>query len=331
VTALIGHGEAEAAFRAALKQGRIHHAWLLTGPRGLGKASFAEAAALRMLAEAAGPPIDTAGLSVPPGHPIARLAAAGSHPDLRRLTRLPREGAKANELARSITVAQVRGLQAMFATTPSLSSARAVIIDAADDLERSGANALLKNLEEPPAGTVFFLISHAPGRLLPTIRSRCRLLRFAPLGADEMRRALAAAIPGGEEGELGALARAGKGSPGQALRFAGLRIGELDGLADQLLTRGDPANTIRSRLAVMLGTKPAQERYEAFLERAPAQLASAARNRSGAALAETLALWEKARALADSARALSLDPQAVVFELAGLLASAALDPRPDHG
>ena len=109
-----------------------------------------------------------------------------SHPDFKLLERLPK--ANSEELARSITVDQVRGLQPLFATTPSLSPRRVVLIDAIDDLERSAANALLKNLEEPPAGTIFLLVSHAPGRLLPTIRSRCRLLRFDPLDDDDRPR-----------------------------------------------------------------------------------------------------------------------------------------------
>ena len=129
-----------------------------------------------MLADAAGPPVDAPGLDVPDDHPAARLVAAGSHPDLMRLERLARDGG--TELARSINVDQVRGLQRLFATTPSMSPWRAVVIDAIDDLERGGANALLKNLEEPPPNTVFLLVSHAPERLLPTIRSRCRLLRL---------------------------------------------------------------------------------------------------------------------------------------------------------
>lgn len=150
---LFGHGEAIAAFRAALDSGRLHHAWLLAGPEGVGKAVFADKAALRVLAEGAGMTAGAPGLDVPDDHPVAHLAAAGSHPDLMRLERLVKEGG--TELARSITIDQVRGLQRLFATTPSLSPWRAVVIDALDDLERNAANALLKNLEEPPPHTVF--------------------------------------------------------------------------------------------------------------------------------------------------------------------------------
>src|SRR3546814_674955 len=143
----------------------LHHAWLITGPMGVGKALFAEKAALRMLAEGAGPPVDRPGLDVPDDHPTARLVEARSHPDLMRLERLAKNGG--DELARSITIDQVRGLQRLFSTTPSMSPRRAVIIDSVDDLERGGANALLKNLEEPPPTSLFLPVSHAPQRLFP--------------------------------------------------------------------------------------------------------------------------------------------------------------------
>ena len=160
MTPLYGHDAAVEAFRAGMDSGRLHHAWLVTGPEGIGKALFADKAALRVLADAAGPPVDLAGLDVPDEHRIARLVAAGSHPDLMRLERLTKEGG--TELVRSIRIDQVRQLQRLFATTPSMSLWRAVVIDSVDDLEPQASNALLKNLEEPPANTVFLLVSHAP-------------------------------------------------------------------------------------------------------------------------------------------------------------------------
>ncbi len=179
----VGNDAAQAAFAAALGGAKLHHAWLIAGPEGVGKASFARAAATRLLARASGAGALPPGLAVPEDHPTAKLMAAGSHPDFRVMARLPKDAEKPDQdLARSITIAQVRTLQPMFATAPAMGPARVVLIDAIDDLERGGANALLKNLEEPPAGTVFLLVSHAPGRLLPTIRSRCRLLRFRAIG-----------------------------------------------------------------------------------------------------------------------------------------------------
>jgi DNA polymerase-3 subunit delta' len=165
---------------------------------------------------------------VPAGHPAAHLAAAGSHPDLMRLERLVRENSTTGDLARNISVDQVRSLQRLFNTTASLSPWRAVIVDSIDDLERNAANALLKNLEEPPPSSVFLLVSHAPERLLPTIRSRCRLLRLSRLDDDAMTSALRAALPDAEDKEIGDLAAAGNGSPGRALAWRGLDVAGLD-------------------------------------------------------------------------------------------------------
>jgi DNA polymerase-3 subunit delta' len=318
---LFGHDAAVAAFLDAHRGGRLHHAWLLAGPRGVGKGRFARAAALRLLAEAAGPMPDGSGLAVPDDHRIARLVAAGSHPDTMLLERLFRE--KTKDHARSISVDQVRGLSRLFATAPSFSKRRTVIVDAADDLERAGANALLKLLEEPPADAVFLLVSHAPGRLLPTIRSRCRMLRFQPLGETDMAAAIGGALPEADDREIAPLVAAGEGSPGRALGFAGLDVGGLDRAMDTLVARGDSDNFERCALARALSLKAAQPRYELFLDRLPSRIAAEARTRSGAARAEAIAAWEKARALAGSATRLSLDPQATVFELAGLLASLA--------
>jgi len=320
VTPLFGHDDAVAAFKDGMSSGRLHHAWLISGPEGVGKALFAQKAALRVLAEGAGPPVTSPGLDVPDTHPIARLVEAGSHPDLMRLQRLQKD---TGELARAIVVDQVRGLQRLFSTTASLSPWRIVIIDAADDLERSAANALLKNLEEPPPSSVFFLVSHASHRLLPTIRSRCRQVRLSRLDADAMTSALRAALPDADEAEIQALAEAGDGSPGRAAAFRGLDIGALDGAMRALAEQGDASNARRSALAQLLSLKSAQPRYEAFLARAPSFIAAAARERQGPALAEALKLWERASELASSAKGLSLDPQSVVFEIAGLIAALA--------
>jgi DNA polymerase-3 subunit delta' len=320
LTPLFGHDEAVDAFRAGLAGGRLHHAWLITGPEGVGKGLFAEKAALRVLAEGAGR-LDAPGLDVPDTHPTARLVEAGSHPDLMRLERLPKDNGV--DLARSITVDQVRGLQRLFSTTASMSPWRVVIIDSIDDLERAGANALLKNLEEPPPASLFLLVSHAPERLLPTIRSRCRQLRLSALDDAAMTSALQAALPDADMAEIGALRAVGEGSPGRAIGFRGLEIDALDRALRELAEKGDPTNAGRSALAQSLSLKSAQPRYEVFLRRAPSLIAETARQRRGAALAEALRLWEKAQDLAGSAVRLSLDPQSVVFELAGMLAALA--------
>lgn len=324
MTAVVGHAPAQLAFLAALRGGALHHAWLLAGPEGVGKATFAWAAARRLLAEASGGPALPPGLDVPADHPTSGLVEAGSHPDLRVLTRLTKASdTGAETIARSITIDQVRGLLPMFATSPSMGARRVVIIDAIDDLERAGANALLKSLEEPPAGTVFLLVSHAPGRLLPTIRSRCRTLRFSALDEAEVRQVLRSALPDAGEEEIAATARVGEGAPGRALRLAGLDVAALDAAIARLLRDGDPGNAERVRLAQALSGKSAQARYEAFLDRAPAAIAAEARTRTGAELRAALDAHREARELAGSALGLSLDPQATVFEMGGILARLA--------
>ena len=332
MTSLLGHDAQVSAFLGAMRGERLHHAWLLVGPRGVGKASFAKAAALRLLAEAAGPPPGGSGLDVDPEHRIAKLFAARSHPDFRLVERevwkkdeiVPENERKGDEpLARNIKVTQIRWLDRVLSVAPSLSARRAIVIDAADDMERGAANALLKSLEEPPAGTVFFLVSHMPGRLLPTIRSRCRTLRFGPLSDEQVGVVVRRELPDADPRELEALVKAGEGAPGQALRFAGLDIGALDSALEEMAQTGDPSNAARVALAKSLALKAAQPRYEAFLERAPAFIAARARTLRGPALDRALDLWSKARDLAGSAIGLSLDQQATAFQLGSYVAALA--------
>lgn len=316
----VGNAAAHAAFLAALRGGSLHHAWLLAGPEGVGKATFARAAALRMLAEAADPALPP-GLSVPDGHRTAALMEAGSHPDFRLLARLPKDADKPEgDLARSIAIAQVRTLQPMFATAPAMSSRRVVVIDTIDDLERNAANALLKNLEEPPAGTVFLLVSHAPGKLLPTIRSRCRLLRFESLHDAEVTTVLRSALPDADEAETAALVAAADGAPGRGLRFAGLDLAKVDQAIAAIAADGDPDNSRRVGLAKQLAGKAAQPRYEAFLDRVPAFIARQVKDRTGDRLRRALDAHAAACDLAGAARGLSLDAQGTVWEMAGLVA-----------
>ncbi|WP_375381974.1 AAA family ATPase [uncultured Sphingomonas sp.] len=323
-----GQQRPRAAFQAAMASGALHHAWLLAGPRGIGKATFARAVALRLLAEGAGEMLPP-GLDVPPGH-TRSLVEAGSHPDLRMLARLPKPDKGGGErpsadtdLARTITVDQVRSLLPMFATTPSLSPRRVVVIDAIDDLAKEGANALLKGLEEPPQGTIFLLVSHQPGRLLPTIRSRCRLLRFDPLDEAVLAGVLTDALPDASTTEITSLVRAGEGSPGRALGYAGLDLAALDASLAGIAADGDPSNAARLKLARELGGRGAEPRYEAFLDRAPAFIAEAARARTGPALRGALDAYEAARTVASAARPLSMVAEPTVFELAGLVARLA--------
>ncbi len=320
MTSLLGQDVQARTLLEAARGGRMHHGWILAGPRGIGKASFARAAARRLLAEAAGAPARGESFDLPPDNPNAKLFDAGTHPDYAELQRLEKDN---GDLARNISVDQVRGLQRLLGSVPSLSGRRIVLIDSADDMERGAANALLKNLEEPPSGTLFLLVAHAPARLLPTIRSRCRMLRFAPLQEDAMRIILRRALPDSTPDELDVLAKAGEGSPGRALGYAGLGLNDMEAALTAIAADGDPGNVRRLALAKSLSGKAARPRYEALLERAPAFLAAAARRRQGATLKEALVAWEEAKHLASGAIILSLDPATVVFELCSYVARLA--------
>jgi DNA polymerase-3 subunit delta' len=319
---IVGQDRAVGRFLDAWATRRLHHAWLLAGPRGVGKATFARAAAKRILADAAGP-VAGEGLEVPDDHPIAHLFAAGSHPDFRLLKRELND--KGDALRRSISVGQVRQLGQFLTTTKSLSPWRAIVIDSVDDLETEGANALLKMLEEPPANTVFFLVSHAPGRLLPTIRSRCRRLEFEPLDDAAMTSLLGRLIPDKDSAQLVRLAA---GSPGRALQGASLDLAPLEAEARAMMEQGDADNARRSKLASAVSGKAQAERYAAFLELVPGLIAREARSAEEPRRSRALDAYARARETVAIAPRLSLDPAATAFELGGILASIAGAPSP---
>lgn len=331
---IVGHEAVISAFLSAMRGPKLHHAWLLTGPQGIGKATCAKAMAKRLLCEAAGPEIEGEGLETPADHPIGKFFDAYSHPDFVLLDRLPKDPKQVRDIerrdwpadlerARGINVDQVRALSSTFGLMPSFSSRRVVLVDSIDDMEKAGANALLKSLEEPPQGTIFLLISHSPGRLLPTIRSRCRLLRFNKLDAADMRKVVRSHIADVSEDELSSLIGGAQGSPGRALGFSGLNVGAIDNTLEAIFTSGDTSNGLRSALAHALALKPAQRRYEAFLARAPAFIAGVARRSTGDGLTRALDVWAEARNLSESASRQSLDPYMAVFAMCSHIAALA--------
>jgi len=321
---IVGQDRAVEQFANAWASRRLHHAWLLAGPKGVGKASFAHAAARRVLADAAGPPVDQPRLETPNDHPIVKLVTAGSHPDMRWLERLPNE--KTGNLNRNIKVGQIRELGEFMGMTAALSPWRVAVIDSVDDLEPAAANALLKMLEEPPSNTIFMLISHAAGRLLPTIRSRCRRLDFYELDDDAMTSILEIQAPSLSAADRQKIIAMSNGSAGRALAFAELDLARLEDAALGILRHGDPTNARRSDLAAELGKKAAADRYAAFLDLAPSLIAREARRLEGYPRERALDAYAKARELATIAPRLSLDPAATVFQIGGILAEVAEGP-----
>ena len=209
--AVIGHDAAAADFLASADAHRLHHAWLITGPRGVGKATLAWAIARWLLAGGA-----PGGLAVPPEDPVARRLAALSEPRLH----LVRRGFddKTGRMRAEIGVEDIRALLSFFHLSAAEGGRRVAIVDAADDMNGPAANALLKMLEEPPKGGTILLIAHQPARLLPTIRSRCRELRLMPLSPEDMARVL---HDMGVDADAQALSALSGGSVGEALRLAG--------------------------------------------------------------------------------------------------------------
>nr|WP_226700774.1 DNA polymerase III subunit delta' [Qipengyuania gaetbuli] len=257
---LIGHDRAWNEWRSAMGGERMHHAWLLAGRKGLGKASFAQAAARELV----GASPDT-----------------GDHPDILTLTYGPknkeeakkRDDGKPFELARGIKVEQVRDVQRRLTTRPTMGSRRAVIIDPSDDMEVGASNALLKSLEEPPAGTFFLLVAHNPARLLPTIRSRCRTLRFPALTKQEMDALLRELSPETDIATRDAAIAAAAGSPGNALFFVALGLGQAGQLMQRIVETGDRDFSLRGQLAGEIGMKQDIPRLQAILDLARAILA----------------------------------------------------------
>jgi DNA polymerase-3 subunit delta' len=211
---LLGHEAAEAAAAAAMRGGRLHHAWLISGPAGIGKATFAFRFARRLLA---GMP-EGPSLELPEGHPVFRRVAAASHADLLTVERTVNE--KTRRMRTEIVVDDARGIPGFMHLTPAEGGWRVVVVDRAEDLNRNAANALLKVLEEPPPRAVLLLTCDAPGRLLPTIRSRCRRLRLDPLAEDAVDRLLLAYRPDLEASARGRIAGLAEGSVGRALDLA---------------------------------------------------------------------------------------------------------------
>ena len=320
---LFGHHAAEAALAGALAAGRLHHAWLLTGPEGIGKATLAYRFARRLLA---GPAPDGS-LALDPQHPVFRRVAAGAHADLLAVER--GYDARRQRKQTVIPVEETRRVGQFMALTPAEGGWRVAIIDGADEMNPAAANALLKVLEEPPPRAVLLLISAAPGRLLPTLRSRCRRLRLAPLDEADMARALDCILPGLAEAERARLIALAEGAPGRAIALAGgegLAIAEM---VDQALAGPVPA--LAYSLADRLGR--IEDGLAIFLELLRAALAAAVRDAglgraepgaapwlAAAPLAAWGDVWQALATLQAETLGFNLDPRQAMLAALDLLA-----------
>jgi DNA polymerase-3 subunit delta' len=321
---LFGHVAAEEMFLSAFNAGSLHHAWLLTGERGIGKATFAYRAARFLLSrdhDAAAEPRNS--LDAPASHPAARQIAAGAHPSLFVLDKETRVWLDP-DTKESFGVKAVRKLRAFLSMT-SPGGWRAMIVDPANDLTISSANALLKGIEEPPPRTVFFLVSHGAAAVIPTIRSRCIKLAFRPLGFPDFQSAVSAAAAAGgldepEAEDMSRIFALSAGSPGRALDLLSGGFLSLAGKVERLI-EGLPRldQGLVHELIQSSGGKGNAETFTRlcdFIEERVADRAKkeALQNAGPAAGAASWAeLWQTARARRLEMEALNLDKGAFLI------------------
>jgi DNA polymerase-3 subunit delta' len=318
---LYGHEEAEQALLAAWNGGRFPHALLIGGPEGIGKATLAYRIARFVLANGAGG--ESATLDVSPDHPVTRQIEAMAHPDLLVLRRAWNEDTK--KIRTEIRVEDVRRTVSFFGSTSAYGGYRVCIVDSADELNRAGANALLKVLEEPPPRSLLIIISHSPGRLLPTIRSRCRRMILRPLTSDDVERALKDIAAGDAElprERIGEAAGASGGSVRHGLELLTGGNLEVRDLTASLLSRlpavdGDGLHALSDRIR-------GNEELTVFAETVGDWLADAATRQGepAARLARLAEAWDKVRRATVETEAYNLDRKPMVFQVFSDLAEA---------
>lgn len=344
---LTGQGTAEAALLAAWGGERMPHAWLITGPKGIGKATLAYRFARYVLAQgdqsdASGglfgdelPKDDALSMAIDADHPVFGRIAAGAHGNLLTIERRP--DAKTGKVSSNILIDNVRRIHGFFEHTAAEGGWRIAIVDSADEMNRNAANALLKTLEEPPSKSILILVAHRPGLLPATIRSRCRVLEMRPLPDDQVIAFLGRRAPELSAEDAMALAQLAEGSPGRALALA--REGGLDiyrQMVGLLAALPSPPSGVVHSLASELAAVKAEARYRLFtsllrdwlgrLVKSEAtntpplvidqrETAILARMKAASGLDRWMEVWEKMGELVERADALNLDRKQVILSL----------------
>ncbi|MBW4035662.1 MAG: DNA polymerase III subunit delta' [Proteobacteria bacterium] len=307
--ALLGQDRAIAELHRAASGPRLHHAWLIAGPPGIGKATLAYRFARWLLAGATTPD-----LSLPPTDPVFRRVAVASHADLLVIER--RYDEKKKRMQGEIVVETVAQAGKFLRLTPGEGGWRVVIVDGAEALNRNAANALLKLLEEPPPRAIWLLVCHAPGRLLPTIRSRCRLLDVAPLDPATIQTLLAAAQPDLTPDRATRLATLAEGSIGRAIALAASDGLALAGLVDEALTT---AITPSRAAAIADAIARLEDGFATFTDLLRTGLAAATRAQARAqpspALDHQVSLWQEFGRIQAEVEGLNLDPRAAIITI----------------
>ena len=303
-----GHEGAVNALLHATGSGRLHHGWLLTGPTGIGKATLAYRFGRWLLAGG-----QSDDLSVPETSGVFRRVAAATHPDFFTVER--RVNAKTEKLQSEIVIATIQEASAFMRLTPAEGGWRVVVVDGAEDMNTNAANALLKLLEEPPPRAILLLVSAAPGRLLPTIRSRCRVLPMAPLPDAAMQALLKTYAPELDEPAQRRLVELAEGSLGNALNLAHGGGVALAALVDEALdgkVKPARAQAIADEVAK---TVEGADKFEMFFSLLRTRLAARTRSaaRTGAVnLERNVALWQDFGKLERDVLGLNLDKRAAI-------------------
>jgi DNA polymerase III subunit delta' len=326
-TALYGHAAAEAALLSAYRSGRMPHGILITGLKGIGKATLAYRLARFTLAhpDPAGSAVQAAtSLEVKPTSPVARRIAARAQPDLLVIERSFNER---GVLRSQIAVDDIRRTIAFFGSTAGEGGWRIAIVDAVDELNRFGANALLKVLEEPPKRTLLLLIAHSTARVPPTLRSRCRIISLRPLEERDVAAAAAAATQSQpDEAEIAAAAAAADGSVSRALALLDEGALALRQQALDILARLPELDTgaLHALGDALAGTDP--QPLAALLDTINAWLVERLdRGRGDLVRLNRLAeASERINAAARDAEMYNLERKPLVFSVFGLLAEATL-------